>query len=87
MLHDKQWKGLKPELKHQCQYERENFKSFDELRIALRKLERDFQSDTTITPKQKQLSKQGAGLEQEQQDSELKGIVVGVLYLGLKLGD
>jgi 2-hydroxy-3-keto-5-methylthiopentenyl-1-phosphate phosphatase len=35
-----------PELKHQCQYERENFKSFDELRIALRKLERDFQSDT-----------------------------------------
>lgn len=46
MLHDKLWKGLKPELKHQCQYERENFKSFDELRIALRKLERDFQSDT-----------------------------------------
>jgi hypothetical protein len=45
MLHDKLWKGLKPELKHQCQYERENFKSFDELRIALRKLERDFQSD------------------------------------------
>ena len=41
--------------------------------IALRKLERDFQSDTTITPKQKQLSKQGIGLEQEQQDSELKG--------------
>ena len=75
MLHDKLWKGLKPELKHQCQYERENLKSFDELRIALRKLERDFQSDTTITPKQKQLSKQGVGLEQEQQDSELKGII------------
>jgi hypothetical protein len=46
------------------------------LRIALRKLERDFQSDTTnFTPKQKQLSKQGIGLEQEQQDSELKGII------------
>jgi hypothetical protein len=66
MLHDKLMKGLQPELKHQCQYERENFKSFDELRIALRKFERDFQSDTTITPKQKQLSKQGVGLEQEQ---------------------
>jgi hypothetical protein len=35
----------------------------------------DFQSDTTITPTQKQLSKQGVGLEQEQQDSELKGII------------
>jgi hypothetical protein len=42
---------------------------------ALRKLERDFQSETTITPKQKQLSKQGVGLEHEQQDSELKGII------------
>ena len=45
------------------------------MRIALRKLERDFQSDTKITPQQKQLSKQGVGLEQEQQDSELKGII------------
>ena len=38
-------------------------------------MERDFQSDTKITPQQKQLSKQGVGLEQEQQDSELKGII------------
>ena len=52
MLHDKLWKGLKTELKYQCQYEREKFKSFDELRIALGKLESDFQSDITITPKQ-----------------------------------
>ena len=85
MLHDKLWKGLKPELKHQCQYERENFKSFDELRIALRKLERDFQSDTTITPKQKQLSKQGVGLEQEQQDSELKGIIKQMSKMNTRL--
>lgn len=85
MLHDKLWKGLKPELKHQCQYERENFKSFDELRIALRKLERDFQSDTTVTPKQKQLSKQGVGLEQEQQDSELKGIIKQMSKMNTRL--
>lgn len=85
MLHNKLWKGLKPELKHQCQYERENFKSFDELRIALRKLERDFQSDTTITPKQKQLSKQGVGLEHEQQDSELKGIIKQMSKMNTRL--
>lgn len=85
MLHDKLWKGLKPELKHQCQYERENFKSFDELRIALRKLERDFQSDTTVTPKQKQLSKQGDGLEHEQQDSKLKGIIKQMSKMNTRL--
>ena len=29
MLHDKLWKGLQPELKHQCQYLREKIKTFD----------------------------------------------------------
>jgi hypothetical protein len=38
-----------------------------------------------FTPKQKQLSKQGIGLEQEQQDSELKGIIKQMSKMNTRL--
>ncbi|XP_062606710.1 uncharacterized protein LOC134268467 [Saccostrea cucullata] len=38
-------KGLKPELKANCHYEKERFKGFDELRVALRKLEKENEID------------------------------------------
>ncbi|XP_062571420.1 uncharacterized protein LOC134233469 [Saccostrea cucullata] len=45
MLHDMLYKGLKPELKAICHYEKERFKGFDELRVALRKLEKENEID------------------------------------------
>jgi hypothetical protein len=40
MLHDMLYKGLKPELKASCHYEKEVHKGFDDLRVALRKLKK-----------------------------------------------
>lgn len=40
MLHDMLYKGLKPEIKAISHYEKERYKGFDDLRIALRKIEK-----------------------------------------------
>lgn len=41
MLHDMLYKGLKPEIKAISHYEKERYKGFDDLRIALRKIEKE----------------------------------------------
>ncbi|XP_056003412.1 zinc finger CCHC domain-containing protein 18-like [Ostrea edulis] len=45
MLYDMLYKGLKPELKASCHYEKEIHKGFDDLRVALRKLEKELKLD------------------------------------------
>lgn len=41
MLHDMLYKGLKPEIKAISHYEKERYNGFDDLRIALRKIEKE----------------------------------------------
>ena len=41
MLRDMLWKGLRPDLKDITHYEREKYQSFDSLRVALRKIEKE----------------------------------------------
>lgn len=41
MLHDMVYKGLRPELKDKAHYEKEKYKSFDDFRVVLRKIERE----------------------------------------------
>lgn len=41
MLHDMLYKGLKPEIKAISHYEKERYTGFDDLRIALRKIEKE----------------------------------------------
>ena len=48
MLHDMLWKGLKAELKDKSHYEKEKYTTFDSLRVALRKLEKEHQTETHV---------------------------------------
>ena len=58
MLHDMLWKGLRPALKDISHYEKERYTSFDGLRIALRKLEKEFDYDHTKTKQSQATAKQ-----------------------------
>ena len=66
------WKGLRPELKAISHYEREKCSTFDELRVALRRIEKDNIMDEDISKKQR--SKQDVVV-----DSEKKEDFAGIL--------
>lgn len=70
MLHDMLWKGLKPALKDVSHYEKERFATFDNLRTALRRIEKEHQLDQPA--KMKPTIKQAVVTETE---SELTGIL------------
>lgn len=73
MLHDMLWKGLKPELKDKSHYEKEKYLTFDDLRVALRKIEKDQQLEIGASGKIcKQECKQATPQESE---SEFGGIL------------
>lgn len=77
MLHDMLWKGLKPELKAITHYEREKFNTFDELRVALRRIEKENKLDEDIS--KKQISKQAVVVETEQKE-DFAGILKQITH-------
>lgn len=72
MLHDMLWKGLKPALKDVTHYEKERYSTFDKLRTALRRIEKERQLDHPL--KIKATSKQ-AVVTGEIDQSELSGVL------------
>ncbi|VDH90823.1 Hypothetical predicted protein [Mytilus galloprovincialis] len=71
MMHDMLWKGLRPDIKHISHYEKERFKTFDHLRVALRKIEKEHNLDEL--PKVKATSKQAIAndMNEKEEESEL----------------
>ena len=78
MLHDMLWKGLRPDLKDITHYEREKYQSFDSLRVALRKIEKENiqESEGKIS---KQISKK-AIVEDKPADDEMKGMLKSITH-------
>ena len=68
MLHDMLWKGLKPELKGITHYEKERFGTFDELRVALRKIEKENKLEEN-KDSNKLISKQAVAAEGENEET------------------
>ena len=82
MLHDMLWKGLKPELKDKSHYEKEKYTTFDDLRVALRKLEKEHQTDmptlkseTKQTCKKTKQKKVNDNEDVDEDDEDVKGAI------------
>lgn len=71
MLHDMLWKGSKPAIKDISHFEKERYKNFDALRIALRKLEKEYHVDH---PTRKITIKQAVTTSKED-ESEFSGVL------------
>ena len=69
MFHDMLWKGSNPAIKDISHFEKEQHKNFDALRIALRKLEKEYQVDH---PTRKVTVKQAISSNKE---SEFSGVL------------
>jgi len=79
MLHDMLWKGLKPHLRDTTHYEKEKYITFDQLRVALRKLEKDNQIDQPAKPTPKATSKKAiANVDENKEKDDLKGILLQI---------
>ncbi|XP_061171984.1 uncharacterized protein LOC133181512 [Saccostrea echinata] len=78
MLHDMLWKGLRPDLKDITHYEREKYHSFDSLRVALRKIEKENQQESEGKIS-KQLSKK-AIVEDTSSSDEIKGVLKQIAH-------
>ena len=72
MLHDMLWKGLKHPLKDISHYEKERHTTFDKLRVALRRIEKEHNLDHA-TPAAKATAKQAVPTSTE--ESEMSGIL------------
>lgn len=73
MLHDMLWKGLKPEMKAISHYEKEKYTTFDSLRAALRRMEKDASLDYSPPVKSaKGTSKKAVTKTSDSDDDDLK---------------
>ena len=88
ILRSKFWAGLRPQLKDASRYKCEQLETFDELLVALRKIEQDLSSRTTTqkvtkpqvkmavtTEKEQPQVKMAVTAEKEQPLGELKGMI------------
>ena len=81
MLHDMLWKGLRPHLKSISHYEKEKYTTFDALRVALRRIEKDNNLDTPPPKCTKGTSKKTISKTNDDKDDDdegLKGILKSI---------
>ena len=79
MLHDMLWKGLRSELKDITHYEKERYSSFDQLRVALRRIEKENHPDVDKKIS-KQISKKAVTEEKTEADDEIKGMLKQITH-------
>ena len=77
MLHSMLWAGLKPELKDVSGHKYDSIKDFDELRIALRQIERDHEDRKTTKKPQpaRAITTSAENTSQPNENGELKGMI------------
>lgn len=73
MLHDMLWKGLRPNLKDVSHYEKARHGSFDDLRIALRRIEKEYEFDKATSKSVRGTAKQAVASQES--ESEISNVL------------